>query len=57
MYTKYIILTDLWHEGKFLEVGKIIKDEEWPSSRVAEFCLYFSKYVGLRDFEVLYKFL
>lgn len=57
MYTEYIKLTDLWHQGEFLEVGRIIKNEKWPPSRVAEFCLYFSKYVGLRDFGVLYKFL
>ncbi len=57
MNTEYIVLTDLWHEGKYLEVGKIINKEQWSPVRVAEFCLYFVKYMGLREFELLHKFL
>lgn len=57
MKTDYIELTDLWHKGKYLEVGKIINEEQWSPFRVAEFCLYFVKYMGLREFELLHKFL
>jgi len=57
MKTEYITLTDLWFDGKYLEVGQIVKKEKWEADRVAEFCLYFVKHVGLKDFEVLHKFL
>lgn len=55
--TEFIKLTDLWHQGDYNQVGNIIKNENWEASRVAEFCLYFAKYMGLKEFEVLYKFL
>jgi hypothetical protein len=57
MNTSFITLTDLWHNGKYVEVGDIIRAEQWNAGKVAEFCLYFVKYVGLKEFEVLYKFL
>ena len=57
MKTEHIKLTDLWYQGEYLKVGNIIKEENWSSSEVAEFCLYFVKYVGLKEFELLYKFL
>jgi hypothetical protein len=57
MNTEYIKLTDLWNDGEYLEIGNIIREEQWSPSKVAEFCLYFVKYVGLRDFELLHKFL
>ena len=55
--TDYIKLTDLWFEREYAEVGHIIKEEEWSPARVAEFCSYFAKYVGLKELHVLYKFL
>lgn len=57
MNTKFIVLTDLWSNGKYTEVGDIIRAEDWKAARIAEFCLYFVKYLGLREFELLYKFL
>lgn len=57
MITEYIKLTDLWFEREYAEVGHIINEENWSSSQVAEFCSYFAKYVGVRDLEILYKFL
>jgi hypothetical protein len=57
MNTKFIVLTDLWSNGKYIEVGDIIRAENWQPSRIAEFCLYFVKYMGLREFELLHKFL
>ena len=55
--TKYIVLTDLWHNGKYSEVGDIINAESWNSSRIADFCSYFAKYCGLKELRVLSKFL
>jgi len=57
MNTKYIKLTDLWNDGNYAEVGEIINAENWSHSRVAEFCAYFAKYVGLNELALLYKFL
>ena len=55
--TKYITLTDLWYNGKYTEVGDIIKAERWSSSRVAQFCAYFVKYCGVKELNILHKFL
>ncbi len=57
MKTEYIKLTDLWNNGQYLEVGDIIRSEEWSASRVAEFCAYFVKYVGLSDLNTLHRFI
>jgi hypothetical protein len=57
MKTEYIKLTDLWYDGKYLEVGNVIREENWKPNEIAEFCLYFVKYVGLKEFELLHKFL
>lgn len=55
--TKFIQLTDLWQDGKFIEVGNIINREGWSPSRVAEFCVYVYKYLGTNQLDILYKFL
>lgn len=57
MKTEYIKLTELWQNGNYAEVGNIIHAENWPPAQVAEFCLYFLKYLGIKEFELLYKFL
>tara|TARA_B110000305_G_scaffold223563_1_gene268220 strand:+ start:971 stop:1144 length:174 start_codon:yes stop_codon:yes gene_type:complete len=57
MKTEYIKLTDLWFEREYAELGYIIKEEEWSNARIAAFCAYFAKYVGLKDLGILYKFL
>lgn len=55
--TSYLELTELWHEGEYLKVGDAIRNEMWEASRVAEFCAYFSKYVGSKELEVLHRFI
>ena len=55
--TEFIILTDLWADGEYNEVGEIIRTEEWSPSRVAEFCAYFMKYAGTSQLEILHKFI
>lgn len=57
MKTEYIKLTDLWNDGEYLQVGDVIRDEEWSASRVAEFCAYFAKYVGVTDLSTLHRFI
>jgi hypothetical protein len=57
MKTEYIKLTDLWNDGKYLQVGDTIRNEEWSPSRVAEFCAYFAKYVGVTDLNALHRFI
>lgn len=55
--TEFVILTEMWKEGKYLDVGEIIFSEEWDRAKLAEFCAYFAKYLGLSQLNILYKFL
>ena len=57
MKTEYIKLTDLWNNGEYIQVGNTINNEEWSASRVAEFCAYFVKYVGVSDLNALHRFI
>lgn len=57
MNTEYIKLTDLWNDGEYAEVGHIMKEESWNPSEVAKFCAYFAKYCGVKELNVLHKFL
>lgn len=57
MNTEYIDLTEMWHNGEYADVARIINEESWSSSEVANFCAYFVKYVGLNELDVLNKFL
>jgi hypothetical protein len=56
-FTDYINLTELWQDGQYLQVGDTIRSEEWSASRVAEFCAYFVKYVGVTDLNTLHRFI
>ena len=55
--TEFINVTDMWQDGKIIQVGDLIREEKWDSSRVAEFCAYLHKYLGTRELNVFYKFL
>lgn len=55
--TEFIKLTDMWQDGLYLEVGKVILNEDWNNARLAEFCAYFSKYMGVKQLDLLHKFL
>jgi hypothetical protein len=55
--TEYITLTELWKDGQYLQVGDAIRNERWSAHRVAEFCAYFSKYVGVNDLNTLHRFI
>jgi len=55
--TDYIKLTELWQDGEYAEVGSVIRNEQWSSQRVAEFCAYFVKYIGTSDLQILHRFI
>jgi len=57
MNTEYIKLTDLWNDGEYAELGHIIQEEQWSTQKVAEFCAYFAKYLGVNQLNILHKFL
>ena len=57
MKTEFIKLTELWQDGEYLEVGRTLNVENWSPARVAEFCAYFSKFLGTTQLEILYKFI
>ena len=54
-YTKFIILTEMWQDGKYLEVSEVIFDEDWPHGKVARFCAYIAKHLGLNELNVFSK--
>ena len=55
--TEFIDLTELWQDGEYNKVGEIINNEKWNPARVAEFSAYMCKYLGITQFNLLYKFL
>ena len=55
--TTFLKLTDMWNNNMYYEMGKILREEKWPPCRVAEFCAYFARYIGLKQLETLYKFI
>ena len=55
--TEYITLTEMWQDGDYREVGLIINKEEWSPTRVAEFCSYVAKHLGLTQLNILCKFI
>tara|TARA_A200000159_G_C7272601_1_gene317945 strand:+ start:76 stop:279 length:204 start_codon:yes stop_codon:yes gene_type:complete len=57
MNTEYINLTEMWQDGEYADVARIINEEHWSRAEVAEFCAYFNKYLGSDQLNVLYKFL
>jgi hypothetical protein len=55
--TEYIALTELWQDGKYNNVANTINNENWSPRRVAEFCVYFNKYLGTEQLNILHKLL
>lgn len=53
----FITVLDMWNNNQYLEIGYLIKDEEWGVARVAKFCNYMAKNAGIQSLEQLYKFL
>ena len=57
MNTEYIELTEMWSDQKYSQVADVINNEKWSPRRVAEFCSYFAKYLGLNQLSILHKLL
>ena len=55
--TEYIKLTEMWQDGHYLEVADAIASEDWDYATFAEFCGYFIKYLGLKEFSVFQRVL
>ena len=51
-YTEFITLTEMWQDGKYLEVTELIADEDWPHDELARFCGYMAKHLGLNELNV-----
>ena len=52
MKTEYIELTEMWNKGDYTQVGDVMRKEGWEMHRIAEFCSYFAKYVGLNQLDI-----
>ncbi len=55
--TEFIELTEMWQNKQYNLIGETIREENWNEARVAEFCAYFAKYIGMQELNILYKFL
>ena len=55
--TEFIDLTEMWQEGQYTQVGDVIRKERWPLHKVAEFCAYIGKHLGLNELNIFHKFL
>ena len=55
--TEYIKLTEMWQDREYQCVADTINQEDWSKAKLAEFCAYFSKYLGREELEVLCKLL
>jgi hypothetical protein len=50
-------LTEMWQDGEFNQVTSHILDskEFMQKDRLIDFCVYFSKYLGFKELQVLQK--
>jgi hypothetical protein len=55
--TSFMMMTEMWRDHKYLQIGETIKNERWSAERIVEFCGYFSKHVGATSLQQLYKFI
>ena len=55
--TDFIELTEMWQDGKYIDVADVIFTEDWDNERITKFCAYFVKYLGTKELELLYKFM
>ena len=56
-YSEFLNLTEMWQDGDYFGVGEVIANEDWGQARVAEFCNYFARHLGVNQLNILYKFL
>ena len=53
IHTEFINLTEMWQDGKYLEVTELIADEDWSHGTLIRFCDYMAKHLGLNELNVL----
>lgn len=56
MYTDFIVLTEMWHDHQYEEIGELLEREDWPRARLVQFCAYFARHVGTEELKVLHLF-
>lgn len=54
---QYLMLTEMWQNSQYNQVGSYIRQSGWLPREMAEFCAYFCKYLGTSQLEILYKFI
>ena len=47
----------MWKNGEYTQAADIIRKENWPLHKVAEFCAYMAKYLGMDELNIFHKFL
>ena len=52
-----IMLTEMWQDHEYLQVGEHIKHAGWTTRETVDFAAYFCKYLGTKQLEILYKFI
>lgn len=55
--TSYADMTDMWYHCEFTLMVDRIEHERWTIHRVADFMVYFIKYMGMDQARVLCKML
>jgi hypothetical protein len=55
--TDFIVLTEMWQDGKCTQVGDVIRKEKWYTHRIVEFCAYIAKHLGINELNIFHKFL
>lgn len=46
----------MWRDNQYEEIGRLLEKENWPRSRLVQFCGYFAKHVGIDELKVLHLF-
>lgn len=57
MNSEFILLTETWQNGNYDEVARLVRDSNWTCSELTSFCIYFARYLGIQELEVLQKLL
>lgn len=51
-----MLLTEMWQNHEYLQVGDHIRTADWTPSMMMQFASYFCRYLGVKQLELLYKF-
>jgi hypothetical protein len=57
MNSEFIVLTETWQNGNYDEVADIVNNSNWSHAELTSFCIYFVKYLGVQELEILQKIL